>query len=51
MKKKQVRYSKDGNIVMLQDEDGTLRIPTQDEMDNCESGPDLTAEEIENLES
>lgn len=42
----QIRMSPDGSITMVQDEDGTFHIPSQDEMDTLEVGEDLTEEEI-----
>lgn len=41
-----IRYSADGSIVMVQDDDGCLHVPAQWEMDALEVGDDLTNEEM-----
>ena len=46
----EIRYSTDGSICMVYDNDGPVRCPTQEDMDTLQVGDDLTAEEIENLD-
>ena len=45
-----IRMSPDGSITMVMDDDGTFRIPSQDDMDTLEVGDDLSEEEIESLD-
>ena len=45
-----IRYSADGSVCIVQEEDGSFRVATQDDMDTLEVGPDLTDEDIELLD-
>lgn len=45
-----IRFSADASICMVQDEDGSFRVATQDDMDTLEVGEDLTDEDIEVLD-
>ena len=45
----QVRFSPDAMTCIVQDDDGTFRVATQDDMDTLEVGEDLTDDEIETL--
>lgn len=44
-----IRYG-EGGIYLVDDGDGNLRLPTQEEMDSLPVGEDLTDEEIEGLD-
>lgn len=49
--KEQIRYSADAAICIVQDEDGAFRCADQQDMDTLPVGDDLTAEEIDLLDS
>ncbi len=50
MNTRQLRISQDGSINMVQEEDGSLTVALQEDIDTLPVGPDLTQEEIDNLE-
>ena len=45
-----VRFSVDAMTCMVEEDDGTFRVATQEDMDTLEVGEDLTDDEIEPLE-
>ena len=45
-----IRYSADASLCVVQDDDGSLRVATQDDMNTLEVGKDLTDEQIELLD-
>jgi hypothetical protein len=49
--KETIRCSEDASICMVQRVDGSLECPTQEDMDRLPLGADLTAEEIDGLDS
>lgn len=49
--KAQIRFSEDGSINIVQDEDGEFRYATQEDMDTLPVGEDLTDEEIDELDT
>ena len=46
----QIRFSPDANICIMQEDDGTFRVPAQDDVNTLEVGEDLTDDEIEMLD-
>ena len=49
--KDQIRYSADATICIVETADSDFRVATQHDMDTLAVGPDLTEEEIDQLES
>ena len=49
--REEIRYSADGSINMVYCDGEPVRCPTDQDMDTLPVGPDLTADEIESLES
>ena len=45
-----LRFSPDAFLVLVDEGDGALHVASQDEMDRLPTGPDLTTEELEQLE-
>lgn len=46
-----VRYSMDASICIVQEDDGSFRVATQEDMETLEVGEDLTEEEVEELDA
>ena len=46
----QIRYSEDGSVCMVWSGGEPVRCPTQEDMDTLPVGPDMTAEDINQLE-
>ena len=47
----EIRYSEDGTISMVWAAGEPVRCPTQDDMDSLPVGKDMTADEVDSLES
>ena len=50
MTNEQIRYSEDGTISMVWADGQPVRCPTQEDLDSLPVGPDMDADEVEQLD-